>query len=285
MTSLTSTQPRSPGPSQLAKMLKSPFWLRVGLIAIVIALLEYYGRFHADPAFMRPPSAVLDAFFTSIVSEPKIISALWLCVMEIAVAYAMSVVFGLLIGLVIGATNFSRAALFPIVLMLFAIPQVAFMPLVIMIFGLGPAAKIAFGFSHGIFPIIVNVVAGMRDVKELHLRGARSMGASKFDIIRHIILPNMVPSLFTGLRLGMTLTLLGVILAELYVSTGGVGYYTRVFAENYNPAPLFALTICLAIIAIVFNELVRIAENRLTPGKRKAPKIQVSKLQLSKSGK
>jgi NitT/TauT family transport system permease protein len=239
---------------------------------------------------MRPPSAVLDAFFTSILPEPKIISALWLCVIEIAVAYALAVVSGLLIGLVIGATNFSRAALFPIVLMLFAIPQVAFMPLVIMIFGLGPAAKIAFGFSHGIFPIIVNVVAGMRDVKELHVRGAKSMGASNTDVIRHVVLPNMVPSLFTGLRLGMTLTLLGVILAELYVSTGGVGYYTRVFAENYNPAPLFALTLCLAIIAIVFNELVRIAENRLTPGKRKiskilAPKIQASKIQTSESGK
>ena len=277
MTSLTSTQANPKRSSTLAIMLTSPFWLRIGLIAIFIALLEYYGRFHADPAFMRPPSAVLEAFFTSVISDPKIVSALWLCVMEIAVAYAMAVGSGLLIGLAIGATNFSRAAMFPIVLMLFAIPQVAFMPLVIMIFGLGPAAKIAFGFSHGVFPIVVNVVAGMRDVKELHLRGARSMGGSRSDIVRHVILPNMTPSLFTGLRLGMTLTLLGVILAELYVSTGGVGYYTRVFAENYNPAPLFALTICLAIIAIVFNELVRLAENRLTPGKRKAPKIQVLK--------
>ena len=51
----------------------------------------------------------------------------------------------------------------------------------------------------------------------------------------------MVPSFFVGLRLAMTMTMLGVILAELYVSTAGVGYFTRVFAENYNPAPLFAL--------------------------------------------
>ncbi|MDB5571060.1 MAG: nitrate transporter permease, partial [Hyphomicrobiales bacterium] len=102
------------------------------------------------------------------------------------------------------------------------------------------------------------------------------MGASRFDTIRHVVLPHMVPSLFTGLRLGMTLTLLGVILAELYVSQGGVGYYTRVFAENYNPAPLFALIGCLAIIAIVFNELVRIAENRLTPGKRRTHMLKKS---------
>ena len=271
MTALAAAPPRRPRPWK--KVLHSPFWLRIILLAVVLVALEYYGRFHADPAFMRPPSAVMDAFFNSVISEPKIVSALWACVMEISIAYALSVVFGVALGLVIGATGFSRAALFPIVLLLFAIPQVSFMPLVILIFGLGPTAKIAFGFSHGVFPIIVNVVAGMRDVKELHVRGARSMGASRADILRHVVLPNMVPSLFTGLRLGMTLTLLGVILAELYVSTGGVGYYTRVFAENYNPAPLFALIVTLAVIAIAFNEIVRIAENMLTPGKRKAKPI------------
>lgn len=281
MASLSSAPP-SPMPAApplWSRLVRSPFWLRIALIATILILLEYYGRFHADPAFMRPPTAVVEAFFSSVISEPKIVAALWLCVTEIAIAYGMAVVFGIAIGLIVGATKFSRAALFPIILLLFAIPQVSFMPLVILIFGLGPAAKIAFGFTHGIFPIIVNVVAGMRDVKELHLRGARSMGASQSDIIRHVILPNMVPSLFTGLRLGMTLTLLGVILAELYVSTGGVGYYTRVFAENYNPAPLFALITSLAVIAICFNEIVRIAENYLTPGKRRAPRVQAKSVQ------
>ena len=85
-----------------------------------------------------------------------------------------------------------------------------------------------------------------------------------------------MPSLFTGMRLGMTLTLLGVILAELYVSTGGIGYYTRLFAENYDPAPLFALIGSLAAIAILFNELVRLAERRLTPGSRRVRKLAIS---------
>lgn len=273
---LPSSAPREPAPSAFSQALKNPLWLRIALLAAVVVLLEIYGRVWADPAFMRPPTAIVDAFFKEIVTEPKIMDALWLCVIQIAVAYALSVVVGVVVGLLIGSTGFSRVAFLPIVLLLFAIPQVALLPLVILMFGLGPAAKIAFGFSHGVFPIIMNVVAGMRDVKELHRRAARSMGASRFDTIRHVVLPHMVPSLFTGLRLGMTLTLLGVILAELYVSQGGVGYYTRVFAENYNPAPLFALIGCLAIIAIVFNELVRIAENRLTPGKRRTHMLKKS---------
>ena len=108
------------------------------------------------------------------------------------------------------------------------------------------------------------------------LRAARSMGAGRFDTLRYVILPHAVPSLFTGMRLGMTLTLLGVILAELYVSTGGIGYYTRLFAENYDPAPLFALIGSLAAIAILFNELVRLAERRLTPGSRRVRKLAIS---------
>lgn len=273
---LVSNPAPAPAPSFLKRASRSPFWLRILLLAFIILALEVYGRVWADPAFMRPPTAIVEAFWTQILPEPKVVEALWLCVIQIAAAYALSIVFGVIIGLAVGASRFSRGAFFPIVLLLYAIPQVSLLPLTILMFGLGPAAKIAFGFSHGVFPIIVNVVAGMRDVKELHLRAARSMGASRLDIIRYVVLPHMVPSLFTGLRLGMTMTLLGVILAELYVSQGGVGYYTRVFAESYSPAPLFALIGCLALIAILFNELVRIAENSLTPGKRRTSSVKSS---------
>jgi NitT/TauT family transport system permease protein len=248
---------------------------RWGIIGAIALVLEIWGRY-ADPAFMQPLSAVARAWVDPIMSDPRIRYALLLTIFEIAVAYGLSIVFGFLIGVGIGATNLSRKALYPIILLLYAIPQVSLMPLVVLIFGLGPAAKIFFGFSHGVFPIIVNVVAGMRNVSQLYMRAASSMGASRVEIVRHVLFPNMVPAFFTGLRLAMTLTLLGVILAELYVSTGGIGFFTRLYAESYNPAPLFALIASLAIIAITFNELVRIAERRLTPGRGPAPAINLS---------
>lgn len=252
------------------------FRLRLALILAIVALLEFYGRFVADPTFFVPPSKIVQSFFNDILSDARIVKALWMCIVQIAVAYILAIGFGLAIGLAVGATQFSRRTLFPVVLILYVIPQVSFLPLIILIFGLGPAAKIAFGFSHAIFPIIINVVSGMRTVRELHINAARSMGASRIETIRHITLPHMVPSLFTGLRLGMTLNLLGVILAELYVSNSGVGFFTRLFAEDFNPGPLFALIGSLAIIAIVFNELVRIAERRLTPGKHRQTALKPS---------
>src|SRR4029079_6767870 len=112
--------------------------------------------------------------------------------------------------------------------------------------------------------ILVNVVAGMQNVNPLYLNAARAMGASRSDIISNLVFPHMVASFFTGLRLSMTMTLLGVILAELYVSMTGVGYFTKLFAESFDPAPLFALIGMLAAMAILLNSLVRRAEHRFT---------------------
>lgn len=238
---------------------------RGAILVVVVVALEIYARLFADPAFLQPPSQIVRALFVTVLPDARIVAALGMAVFEIACAYALAVVFGAIIGLLIGSTRLSQRALFPLILLLYAIPQVSLIPLFVLMFGLGAASKIAFGFSHGIFPVIVAVVAGMKNVPTLHMRGARSMGVSKLGIIWHVIFPNIAPSFFVGLRLAMTMTLLGVVLAELYVSTGGVGYFTRLFAENYNPAPLFALIGTLAAIALAFNGCVRVAERRLSP--------------------
>jgi ABC-type nitrate/sulfonate/bicarbonate transport system permease component len=239
-------------------------WARCIIVLAVIVVLEIYGRLLADPAFWQPPSQVLRAWLFTVFSNGRITSALALAAFEIASAYALSVVFGAAIGMAIGSTALSRQALFPLILLLYAVPQVSFIPLFVLMFGIGAASKIAFGFSHGIFPVIVAVVGGMKDVPAHYVRGARSMGISRLGIIRHVIFPTIAPSFFVGLRLAMTMTLLGVILAELYVSTTGIGYFTRMFAENYNPAPLFALIGSLAAIALAFNGCVRLVEHCLS---------------------
>src|SRR5207302_10114691 len=129
-------------------------------------------------------------------------------------------------------------------------------------FGIGAASKIAFGVTHGVFPIIVTVVAGVQNLKPILLTSARSMGASRWQMFRHVIFPHMVPSFFAGMRLGMSGVLLGVLLAELYVSIAGIGYFTTLFTQNFDPTKLLGLIALLAAMAIALNELVRRAELR-----------------------
>jgi NitT/TauT family transport system permease protein len=246
-------------------------WTRRLIVLGALVLWELWTRLAGNSELIAAPSAIVRALFSDILSDSAIRSAIALTLFEVVSAYALAVVVGLALGLAIGSTSLSRRSLFPIILLLYAIPQVILLPLFTLGFGIGPAAKIAFGFSHGVFPIVVNVVAGMRNVNPLYLKAARSMGARQSDIIRNVTFPHMVASFFTGLRLAMTMTLLGVILAELYVSTAGVGYFTRLFAETFDPAPLFALIGTLAIMAIGLNEIVRKIERRFTRWKDCAP--------------
>lgn len=236
---------------------------RLLVILAMVLVWEVLARLYGDPLFICPPSQALLAL-RHVLSDPQILNAIGVTIYEVVTAFVISVVFGTAIGLVVGLHGFTKGAIFPVVLLLYAIPQATILPLFVLIFGIGPAAKIAFGVSHGVFPVIITTVAAVQNVPSSLVRAARSMGASRTQIFSSIVFPYMIPSFFTGMRLGMTLVLLGVLLAELYVSTAGIGYYTRLFAESFSPPDLFALIAVLAAIAVTLNELCRIAERRFS---------------------
>jgi NitT/TauT family transport system permease protein len=237
----------------------SPGWARLLAIFVLLGLWEIGARFYADPLFLCPPSQAIAAL-PHIFADPKIVNAIRITIYELGTAFVMSVLFGLAVGLAVGLHGFTKQAILPVILMLYATPQATILPLFVLMFGIGPEAKIAFGFSHGIFPVIVTTVAGVQNLRPQLLRAAHSMGANRWQVFTSIVFPHMIPSFFTGMRLGMTAVLLGVLLAELYVSTAGIGFYTRLFAESFSPPDLFALIAVLAAIAVMLNELCRMAE-------------------------
>ena len=241
----------------------SPTAARLLAIAALLAFWEIGARFYADPLFLCPPSQAVVAL-RHIFVDPKIVNAIRITIYEVMTAFAMSVAVGMVVGLAVGLHGFTKASILPVILLLYATPQATILPLFILSFGIGPAAKIAFGVSHGIFPVIVTTVAGVQNLRPHLLTAARSMGASRLQVFTSIVFPHMIPSFFTGMRLGMTAVLLGVLLAELYVSTAGIGFYTRLFAESFSPPDLFALIAVLAAIAVTLNELCRTAERRFS---------------------
>jgi ABC-type nitrate/sulfonate/bicarbonate transport system permease component len=238
--------------------------VRIALIVALIAIWEIYARFVSTSSLIAGPSDVAMAWWPKVAGDSRVLSAVAVTLVELVVAFALSVVVGMLIGVLIGLSNIGRRSFYPLVLMLYGIPQAILLPLFVLVFGLGPASKIAFGFSHGIFPVIVNTIAGMRNVSPLLLGGAAAMGATRAQQVRYVIFPHMVTTVFAGLRLAMTLTLLGVVLAEIFVSQGGIGFFTLLYSETFNPAALMALVLTLALMAIALNELVRLVEARFS---------------------
>ncbi len=239
--------------------LRRPGVARLAVIVALFAIWEISARWLVDPMFLSPPSRVI-ASLGALLRSPGVAHALLVALWELSAAFVLSVLIGLLAGLGVGLHGFSRRSLLPIILLLYATPQVTILPLFILYFGIGPAAKIAFGASHGLFPVIVTVAAGVQNIKPILLLSARSMGASRRQIFWWVIFPHMIPSFFTGMRLGMAASLLGVLLAELYVSSAGIGYFTRRFTESFDPTKLFGLVAMVAAMAIIMNEIVRRSE-------------------------
>jgi ABC-type nitrate/sulfonate/bicarbonate transport system permease component len=233
----------------LRRAMRRPWVARVAVIALLFCLWEIAARWFVDPMFLSPPSRVFMSL-PAVFDTRGVPAALRLTFWELAVAFALSVVIGLVVGLAVGLQPFARKSFMPIILLLYGTPQVTILPLFILYFGIG----------HGFFPIIVVIVAGVQNIKPILLTSARSMGASRWQMLRHVIFPHMIPSFFAGMRLGMTGVLLGVLLAELYVSTAGIGHFTTLFTQNFDPTRLLGLISVLAAMAIVLNEIVRRAE-------------------------
>lgn len=246
---------------RLRRLVASPAAGRVVVIAGLLAIWEIAARWFVDPMFLAPPSRVVIGI-GSVFGTHGVPGAIEITLFELVVAFAISAAIGIAVGLVLGLNEFSRKSFMPMVLLVYGMPQITILPLFILYFGIGPASKIAFGVTHGTFPIVVTVAAGVQNIRPILLVSARSMGADFFQRLRYVIFPHVVPTLFTGMRLGMTGVLLGVLLAELYVSTAGIGYFTTLFTQNFDPTRLLGLVGTLAAIAIVLNALMRRLEVR-----------------------
>lgn len=241
------------------KPLVTPGRLRLFLIVALFAIWEGATWAFGNPLFVAPPSHVVAAFF-ELIKEPRIVQAVIMTISQVLIAFGISIVGGLILGTILGVGRFLRLSTLPIVVMLYATPSVVFLPLVVLWLGIGYPSKVFMGVANGIFPITFAVIGGVQNINQGLLRASRSMGASRWQIFTSVIFPNMVPSFFTGTRLCMTATIIGVLIAELYVSQHGIGHFTRRFTDLFEPANVFALVGVISIFAIILNESARRAE-------------------------
>jgi NitT/TauT family transport system permease protein len=171
------------------------------------------------------------------------------------VGFAIAAVFGLWIGVTLGLVRFWGQVFEPITLSVYSIPKVTLFPIFLTVFGFGLYSKVAFGMFHGIFPIIIIAMTATREVSVVHLKVARSLKLSGLMTFRHIIFPSIFPSLLTGLRLGFSLTLLGVILGEMFASRAGFGYELVEAITLHDMPRMYGIVAVLVVIAFVINAL------------------------------
>jgi NitT/TauT family transport system permease protein len=172
-------------------------------------------------------------------------------------------VLGVLAGLLLARSPFWDEVLAPLVLALNSLPRIALAPLIILWFGIGITAKVVTAFTLVFFILLVNTLGGAKNVDNDILTIAKLMGASERDILWKVTLPSTLPWIFAGLNLGLTYSLLGVIVAEILSSNQGLGFVIQSSAATFNTAGVFAGLITLAFVAWLFSALMRYVEGRL----------------------
>ena len=171
---------------------------------------------------------------------------------------------GLWIGVTLGLTRFWGKVFEPVTLSVYSIPKVTLFPIFLTVFGFGLYSKVAFGMFHGIFPIIIIAMNATRDVSDVHLKVARSLRLSRLRHFRQVIFPSIFPSLLTGLRLGFSLTLLGVDAGrDVRQPRAGFGYELVEAITLHDMPRMYGIVAVLVIIAFAVNALLLAAEQRV----------------------
>jgi NitT/TauT family transport system permease protein len=213
--------------------------------------------FDIKPFILPAPLAVVDEIVRSF---PKLVANGWVTLQEVLAGFALAIAVGLPLALLIASSPLAEKTIQPLLVGSLAIPKIAIAPLFIIWLGFGIAPKILMAFLLALFPIVIGAVGGLRAVETEKLYLARSMGATRGQVFRHIRLPNAMPALFGGLKLAVTFAVTGAVVGEFIGTDRGLGRLIVVANGNLDTAALFAAIVVLSVMAIALFLVVEAVE-------------------------
>ena len=237
--------------------------LRALILALFLLAWEGVAR-AANPLLYVPPSAVLPALgrLLALDSYPDLLPSVLLTLREIAVAYGLAIAAGLGCGFALGLNRVIGRAYAPILGALYAVPAVVWYPSLMLFFGLDAASKIAFGFLLGFFPITLAVLAGIRQVNPHMLAVARAFGARPLAVFVKVMIPAMMFTLVGGLRTGLALSVIGVIVGEILGSKAGMGALINHAYGLFRTSDYVALVLVTLILIVGSDAVASLVERR-----------------------
>jgi NitT/TauT family transport system permease protein len=184
------------------------------LVALVLACWQIFYGVVGDIALRSPMQSFhyLGTLLTGDMLWPHLRETICAFLMALALAVAI----GLAIGFTLGYSHFAAEVFEPMLVALYSIPKITLYPILLLMFGLGMSAKVAFGTIHGIIPIALFTMNAVRNVRPVLVKTGWVLKLSQFDMVRSVLFPAALPEIFTGLRVGFSLTLIGTLLGEMF---------------------------------------------------------------------
>ena len=236
---------------------RGPLLMVAGLLAVWQVLYWIVSE-----VALRSPLATIGYTFVLLGRE-----SFWPHLFESARAFAVAIVIAVSLGVTIGlALGFGRLAgqvFEPMLVALYSIPKVTLYPILLLTFGLGISAKIAFGALHGFIPITLFTINAVRNVRPILIKTGRALNYSTNDMVWRILIPAALPEIFSGIRIGLSLTLIGTLLGEMFASQRGLGHMLMNAIGLHNVDLIMSITFILIVFAAVVSSALLVIDRRL----------------------
>ncbi|SDO68928.1 ABC transporter permease subunit [Phyllobacterium sp. OV277] len=263
----TATQPEvkavKPSPARTARIASAITVLGLLLIWIVSAHFKL-----VSPVFLPSPSAVLWKFY-SVSINGFVDATLWqhllASLLRVFAALLLALVVAVPAGIAIGVSAIGRGIFDPIIEFIRPIPPLAYLPLVIIWFGIGEPSKILVIAIAMLAPIAISTAAGVKGASLDRINAARALGATRAQVVRHVILPNALPSILTGLRIALGAGWSTLVAAELVAATRGLGFMIQSAAQFLVTDVVIMGIFVIAIVAFILEIGIRRLEHLLVP--------------------
>ncbi len=223
----------------------APFWLS---IFAGLALWEIAGR-NSSPAFLVPFSETLVRLWQLIVGGDFIAQFLDSATLFIT-GFVIALAVGVPLGLLLARVRVLRVGVEPYLMTLYATPMVALIPFILSLMGFGFAPKVLVVFLFAVFPVLYNTVEGARSIKPELIEVAKSYRSSEWSLWREVMLPYTLPYIMTGVRQAIGRALVGMVAAEFFLSSTGLGQLIMGASQNFDTGGVFASILVIGLIGV-----------------------------------
>jgi NitT/TauT family transport system permease protein len=241
-------------------------WLQVGqvaLLALILGGIQYLvDSGSIKQLYLASPTQVAAAF-PRLLNEGDLLYHLRVTLSEAALGFALAFVFGVGTGVYMGLFESANRFLNPFLVAAMAVPKVTIIPMLTLYLGIGFSHKVFIVFLFGYFLFVFNTIAGIRQVDDRHLKVARSLGATKLQLVFKIILPSAVPSIMAAVRIEAAMCLVAALFAEIVASKAGLGNMLNRAVGVYDTASVFALVVSITAVALITVFFVNLLERRV----------------------
>ena len=211
--------------------------------------------------FLPPPTVIFEAFseFRAALWENSI-QTLWTTI----VGFGIAIIFGIVLGLIIGWSRNIYNGIYPIMVGFNSIPKVAVVPILVLWFGIGWIPAVLTAFLISFFPIVVNVATGLATIEPELEDVLRALGAKKFEINMKVGIPRSLPYFFGSLKIAITLAFVGSVISETVAANKGIGHMMLIAQANFEIPLVFAGLVALAVEGIGMYAIMALIERRMT---------------------